>query len=116
MLTEVPYDPDLPHLFQGEEILYSARLWTSGYDFFTPTKNVVFHQYGRKDAPKFWSDLPSYNAHQKTTYAKVVKILTGQMPGYKFGMGSARPLEDYWKFAGIDWKNKTSMSDKKFCK
>jgi hypothetical protein len=31
-LKDVPYDPYLPYLFVGEEILHSARIWTSGYD------------------------------------------------------------------------------------
>ena len=30
ILREVPFDPHLPYLFDGEEILYSARLWTHG--------------------------------------------------------------------------------------
>lgn len=27
---EVPFDPELPYLFMGEELLYSARIWTHG--------------------------------------------------------------------------------------
>lgn len=30
ILREVPFDPLLPYLFDGEEILYSVRLWTHG--------------------------------------------------------------------------------------
>jgi hypothetical protein len=30
ILREVPFDPHLEHLFNGEEILYSARAWTHG--------------------------------------------------------------------------------------
>lgn len=43
-------------LFSGEEILYTARLWTSGYDLFAPTFNAVFHQYSGSSStrPKFW--------------------------------------------------------------
>jgi [Skp1-protein]-hydroxyproline N-acetylglucosaminyltransferase len=33
-LSDVPYDPFLPFLFMGEEIIMSARLWTSGVVFF----------------------------------------------------------------------------------
>ena len=115
MLTEVAYDPDLPHLFQGEEILYSARLWTSGYDFFTPTTNIVYHQYGRDSAPKFWGEVPGFADSQKATYAKVTRLLTGAGGAYKYGMGTVRTLAAYWEFAGIDWKSKTSSSEKKFC-
>lgn len=117
-VRDVPYDPDLPHLFQGEEILYSARLWTSGYDFYTPLDNIVFHHYERKDAPKFWNDLPSYRAAQAETMRKVRRLLGIEqppLPGYRYGMGAARPLEEYLKFAGLDVVKKTADSDKKFC-
>ena len=30
LLREVPFDPHLEHLFNGEEILFSARAWTHG--------------------------------------------------------------------------------------
>lgn len=115
MLADVPYDPSLAHLFQGEEVLMSARLWTAGYDFFTPTENLVFHNYMRSEAPKFWNDI-SYGAEQAVTMDKVRKLLTGQLPGYAYGMGSARALADYWAFAGIDWTQKTSASEQRFCK
>lgn len=127
MVREVPYDPDLPHLFTGEEILYSARLWTSGYDFFTPTDNLVFHHYYRSDAPKFWSDL-DFQAEQRATRAKVQALLGGKLAGglagelagelaagYAYGMGTARSLAQYWAYAGVDWAAKTSVSESKFC-
>ena len=41
-VTEVPYDPYLPHLFQGEEFLHSARLWTHGWNF-TCLKLIFVH-------------------------------------------------------------------------
>ncbi|GIL54102.1 hypothetical protein Vafri_9656 [Volvox africanus] len=33
----------------------SARLWTHGWDMFTPDCNVAFHHYNRDGAPKFWN-------------------------------------------------------------
>lgn len=114
MATEVPYDPDLPQLFQGEEILYSARLWTSGYDFYTPTENVVFHHYYRKDSPKFWTDI-DYSAQQGKTLDKVKKLLQNKLPGYSHGMGTLRTLDAYYEFAGLDWATKQTTSQAKFC-
>lgn len=117
-VREVPFDPDLPHLFQGEEILHSARLWTSGYDFFTPLVNIVYHQYERTNVPKFWSDVPDFTQGQATTLRKVRQLLGLEAPfltNYAFGMGKARTLEAYWKFAGVDVLKKTSDSQTKFC-
>lgn len=115
MVTEVPYDPDLPHLFQGEEVLMSARLWTTGYDFFTPVENLVFHNYTRAEAPKFWNDV-DYTAEQKNTVEKVKALLTGGMGAYKHGMGASRTLQQYWEYAGVDWATKTTTSGERFCK
>ena len=49
-LYEVPFDPNLSHLFQLEETLFSARLWTTGWDFYTPNKKVCYHHYNRTKA------------------------------------------------------------------
>lgn len=45
-LRDVPFDPFLPWIFMGEEIIMSSRLWTSGYDIFSPSEAVVGHIYG----------------------------------------------------------------------
>eukprot|EP00796_Vickermania_ingenoplastis_P006610 gene6610-4730_t len=52
---DTPFDPFLSYLFDGEEILYSVRMWTHGWDIYCPAESNVFHFYGRPDAPKFWS-------------------------------------------------------------
>ena len=51
----VPFDPYLDFVFDGEEILYTARLYTSGYDSYTPGRTYIFHHYNRKHAPRYWS-------------------------------------------------------------
>ena len=43
-LSELPYDPNLPYIFVGEEILNSIRYYTNGWDIFTPKENIVFHE------------------------------------------------------------------------
>ena len=37
-LKTVPFDPWLPYVFEGEEMLLSARLWTNGYNFYMPNE------------------------------------------------------------------------------
>lgn len=56
-LREVPFDPFLPWIFMGEEIIMSTRLWTSGYDIFSPIRSVVGHMYVRRHKPKFWESV-----------------------------------------------------------
>ena len=46
-----------------EELLYAARLYTHGYDFYSPDTNLAFHWYGRNDQPRYWKDLRGYPPH-----------------------------------------------------
>jgi len=40
-IADCPYDPHHKSLFFGEEQCMSARLWTHGYDFYAPPKQVT---------------------------------------------------------------------------
>lgn len=116
-LRDVPFDDSLVGLFAGEEILLSARAWTAGYDFYAPTRNILYHYYTRKDSPKFWN-LPNrreLQARQAESVRKVKALMTGALPGYGFGMGKKRTLAQYNAFAALDWDAKTSGSFEKFC-
>lgn len=120
LLRDVPYDPNLPHLFQGEEILYSIRAWTSGYDIFVAPVNIVLHRYYRKEEPKFWNDIKAWHGSQKKSAARARRILALENPIIKpgsdpYGLGSVRTLRDYWTFSGLDPVKKTSLSKQKFC-
>lgn len=114
-LYDVPFDPFLAYVFMGEEVLLSARLFTHGYDMFTPNKKVCYHYYGRKGEPKVWNDSKKYNKCTKKGLARV-KYLLGRTsaPGDAYaqhasiyGMGKVRSLGQFWKEGGIDWENKT---------
>lgn len=116
-LYDVPYDPNLSYLFFGEEILFTARLWTAGYNIYNPMKNFCTHHYGRDGKPKFWDDKKEAEPCKKKAIQRV-KYLFGDIkksqvhPDYfldtkKYGMGNKRPLSDYLKKAGINFTTKT---------
>jgi len=113
-LDEIPYDPNLSHLFQGEETLLSARLWTHGYDFYTPNIKTCSHHYGRPEKPKYWDDMKD-KVDCRVKAEKRVLFLLGLGPQknvvgeflhdlHRYGFGKVRTLEDYWLAAGIDTK------------
>lgn len=119
-LKEVPFDPDLPYLFVGEEILHSARFWTNGWDIFTPSESVVFHYYTREGEPKFWDHHKGSEdaaAHSKVQH--LLKLSKSTAPPYvtknleRYGLGTERSLDDYYKYCGIDLKKK--KVNKSFC-
>ena len=114
-LKEVPYDPHLPFLFQGEEILHSARLWTNGWDFFQPTDNVIIHYYksDNEDKNLFWEEHKEWYKDEKESLKRAKYILQlsdtidTKYDFFKrdvqyYGLGTTRTIEEYFKFAGID--------------
>jgi UDP-GlcNAc:polypeptide alpha-N-acetylglucosaminyltransferase len=128
LVHEVPFDPYLDWLFDGEEILYSARMFTHGFDIQTPGESVLFHDYNRKKAVRFWSvqnqvrdskmgaeviisqqrvqlmmQIPKLN----TTKGELLVDPNIQTPRVKkefekFTIGKARTMTEYNWFAKID--------------
>lgn len=45
----VPYDPHLDGIFDGEEFSKMVRLWTNGYDVYTPRRSHLVHDYSHPD-------------------------------------------------------------------
>lgn len=113
VVTTVPFDPTLDHLFQGEEVLYSARLWTHGFNMYSPTQTIMFHKYTRNDEPKFWDE--ENDRERARSVKRVLKLFDGALPGYAYGFGKKRSLDAYWKFANVKYGARRSASQKKFC-
>lgn len=122
-LHELPFDPELPYVFVGEEILHSIRFYTHGWDVFTPNENVVFHEYTRKDKPKIWTDNPYYSdkdGFEKIKYiigmtkdkTKIPEKMRVNMK--KYGLGTVRSLHDFYKFAGVNLDKQEIV--KNFCR
>ena len=121
-LKTVPFDPWLPYVFEGEEMLLSARLWTNGYNFYMPNENICLHLYAdNKDKnykrPLYWEDINgSAIEHLKKSAVQRVRYLLGRIkleevpmevrPHLdKYGMGTERSLDEFYKFIGVDFEN-----------
>lgn len=113
---EYKYDPDL--YFAGDEIALSARCFTMGYDLYHPHINVIYHFYGRNDQSKHWTDHNEKNRpiiektwSERDAYSKKrIRQLLGEENNNidlgVFGLGNQRSIEEYEKYAGIDFKKK----------
>jgi UDP-N-acetylglucosamine (GlcNAc):hydroxyproline polypeptide GlcNAc-transferase len=113
VIQEVPYDPNI--YFFGEEITLAARLWTHGWDLFSPNMPIVYHDWDRKRRKTHFedhTDWPALNARsvsrihhllgaQESTDPEVIRHLA------KYGLGTARTLEEYKVFAGVDFAKRT---------
>jgi hypothetical protein len=113
-IHEVPYDPHL--YFYGEEQTLAVRL-TNAWDFYGPKEVLIWHQYNDRkiNRPLHWSDNPS-SWHQLEVVALArMRRLVGMDPLPRdppvdltgFDLGSARTLEQYQRFSGIDFKART---------
>jgi hypothetical protein len=137
-LGEMPFDPLLPWVFMGEEIMLSTRFFTNGYDIFAPSQNILAHEYrpGSMGLPKFWETVgrmfgrPGFNTQLMLLVICRVKnhlgypeCLSGGKdihPGVlshqaEYGMGRARSLAQYMKMAQIDMNKMTLASHLEWC-
>ena len=80
ILAEVPFDPYLDYVFDGEEITYSIRMWTHGWDIFSPNENILYHYYGRKKAKRFWEIVPPNWTARKGQGETRIKYLLQSVP------------------------------------
>jgi hypothetical protein len=116
-LYEVPFDPNLSHLFQGEEVLFSARLFTNGWDFYTPNKKICYHHYNRKNVSLYHKDNTisnecRLNAEKRCLFLLGIiekkSVIDEFLRDYnKYSLVSFRSIYDYWMENGIDIKSKT---------
>lgn len=110
---DVPFDAAARFLFYGEEIAMSARLWTSGWDFFVPFTCLVLHRetgspVPRVDVSKQLMDEKRVQVllHIRDTKGLPPGITSGvEAPGDAFGLGTVRTIREYERFTGIDFPN-----------
>jgi len=107
VIKDAPYPDDWPCLFFGEESAMAVRLWTSGYDFFCPTSNVLYHLWSRSYRPS-WRELFGQNSKMGEMQAESMRTVQALLTGkeVKSGLGEARTLKAFCDFCGIDFDKK----------
>jgi len=104
----VPNDPYLEGMFDGEEFSRMLRLWTHGYDVYTPHRPVVFHDYThfrpwQKGRESTWNgNPPGLNYALKRYFSLVDKQGAEKVDLGPYGLGKERTIDQYVEFAGID--------------
>jgi hypothetical protein len=109
VVRRVELDPHLAGLFNHEELLYTARLYTHGIDVLAPTRCIVCHDYAYGEHRSVWSDNPGWNRHTGGA-RRADALLRGTHPEQtgRYGMGTARSLDDFWRRIGVDYAGKTT--------
>ncbi|ESL12154.1 hypothetical protein TRSC58_00083 [Trypanosoma rangeli SC58] len=121
IMREVPFDLHLPHIFDGEEVMYSVRLWTHGYDIYSPKRGICYHFYGRPKEPKLWNEAKRWYTVQAHSRRRIQYFLRARVKGVdvlrvpkntqdpvvmvdadRYGTGRLRSVEEWYEFAGAD--------------
>ncbi|MFM9913468.1 MAG: GlcNAc-transferase family protein [Methylophilaceae bacterium] len=111
---QAPPDPYL--YFNGEEIAYSARLWTHGWDIFAPNDALVYHEYNlSRGRPCHWHNHANWDELNQLSFARVRHLLgtqTSQNANVlaeieRFGLGNTRSLAEYEIYADVRFVERT---------
>lgn len=114
IIEDVPYDPEI--YFHGEEATLAVRLWTHGWDLFTPNRHVIYHDYSkRENRVRHWEDDTDWSSLNRASMRRVRHLLgmageeDGERPAglEEFGLGTERTLDAYQSFAGISFAERT---------
>jgi hypothetical protein len=113
-IEEVPYDPDIYFGGYTEETTMSVRAFTHGWDFYSPYRQYIWHEYTRNGRPKHWEDHGRESQTKQTSGERDIyaRNKTRQLFGQeehgiemgKYGLGTVRTLRDYELFGGFDFK------------
>lgn len=135
---KTPPDPKIEYVIDGYEFSKFARLWTRGYDVYTPTKNFVSHDRDGKmlsKAPKMgnsheidqlsWMKQGMTDEWRRDAFDSSVlrlKTLLGSSGGEKtplevatltqYGLGNKRSLDQLIEFTGIDTRGGAVVGDR----
>lgn len=99
---EVLHDPEM--YFYGDELPMAIRYYTNGWNNYCGGKSYVYHNYHRKGQsfPKGDNNM----ANEQTRFKRLLNIDNENYDMGEFGLGTERTVEDFEKFAGIDFKKR----------
>lgn len=106
-IYDVPYDPDI--FFLGEEISLAVRSFTFGYNHYATKRNMAYHKHDRGFRKEFGDDHYGNAARLSEISGKRVEALMMGRDDVKlgiYGLGKERTVEQYEKYAGVDFKNR----------
>jgi hypothetical protein len=113
----VPVDPFMPWIWDGEEFLRSALYWTHGYDLYSPSEkaNVIYHNYTKNSDQRSW--LTTIDEEVKERESEMAHNRYRLMIGHpfngmvdttdldKYGYGNARTFKEFVAFSGVSFKD-----------
>ena len=115
----VPNDPHLEGLFDGEEFSRMLRAFTWGYDVYTPHRPIVFHDYRHSLPWQRKREGTWGRGHDPAPAVRRYKSLmefpgtTPLVAGDVYGVGTRRTIDQFKLFSGIDARTSRQQDDKR---
>ena len=137
---KTPYDPNFQFFTSGDDFSKYARLWTRGYDVYTPNRNLVAHDSQNKMFPvvaaaykgskkddintQEWVDngmTDLYRDDTKENAKNRLDVLFGKNKEVnadsistltRYGLGLKRSLDQFFQFTGIDTRSNVVFDDR----
>ena len=106
----IPYDPQI--YFEGEEQTIALRAFTHGWDIFHVPNMPLFHYWNRDKRTAHWECEADKKRHEnweslkRNSLGRVRQVLSGKQAGI-YGLGTARTIQQYAAFCGVDYINET---------
>ena len=139
-VRKAPHDPNLRFLLDGEEFAHMARLWTRGYDVYSPDRVLVthddnFHMRGaparvsqKNNKPAIENEWASHGQSpefrrimydEALTRAKTLLDMEGGVHAdavslstlQEYGLGTKRSLDQFMAFTGVDVRQGALFAD-----
>jgi len=107
LFQEVPWDPNI--YFYGEEITFSLRAWSHGWDIYTPHICLIYHYYLRHEEVKHSSDHKQWNDLAQKSNKRVWHLVGTELSSdieieSQFQLGEVRDLKAYQIFSGVNFE------------
>ncbi|CAK4635973.1 hypothetical protein LEN26_017824 [Aphanomyces euteiches] len=128
-LAAAPSDSKAEFVWEGLAYYRATRWWTRGYDFYSPSIDVVYERYTPRpthplQASPFAESMKSLHVlqeRQRSSFYRIRRVLgfnPNEVPARQdaaFTVGTARTIEQWVKFSGVDPRAEFDAStDKQF--
>ena len=124
--TDAQIDCYTPDVFFGEELDITLRLFTRGWNFYSPNYPIAYTNFNRQYRDTFWKKKGmGYNKNITLCSRLRIHYRLGTLPNYlrtvlenkyselliqheRFNLGNERTLKDYEKLIGFSFSTETS--------
>uniref|UniRef100_K3WPN4 Uncharacterized protein n=1 Tax=Globisporangium ultimum (strain ATCC 200006 / CBS 805.95 / DAOM BR144) TaxID=431595 RepID=K3WPN4_GLOUD len=128
-LLAIRSDPHTPHITVGYEYARASRFWTSGYDFYAPTEDILYARYEWQPSPSLESsstnehnvDVEKSNRRIRLLLKLPVSSTAATEPleeETRYALGAKRNMAQWEQFSRIDPKlpyNESTMNQFVVC-